>query len=206
MSNIVIIDYGMGNLRSIEKNLQRSGYTPKISSDPEIIRSADKLILPGVGHFANGMKNLEDLNLIDLLNTKVIEQKTPILGICLGMQLFGKKSEEGDVKGLGFINSETIKFNVSDKQKYKIPHMGWNSINKVKDSPLLNSIHQEDLFYFVHSYHLINNAKDDILTLTEYDYDFTSAIEKNNIYGVQFHPEKSHKQGLQLIKNFIELS
>jgi len=205
MKKIVIIDYGMGNLRSIEKNLQRSGYNPVISGDPEIVNTADKLILPGVGHFANGMKNLNERELITILNYKVLQEKIPILGICLGMQLFGKKSEEGNVEGLGWVDAETIKFSVSDRQKYKIPHMGWNSIFFKKNDPMINNITQEDLFYFVHSYHLVCGDEENILATTTYDYEFTSAVVKDNIYGVQFHPEKSHKQGLQMLRNFAEL-
>jgi len=205
MKKIVILDYGMGNLRSIEKNLQRSGYNPVISGDLKIVSTADKLILPGVGHFANGMKNLNERDLIRILNYKVLQEKIPILGICLGMQLFSKKSEEGNVEGLGWINASTIKFNVRDKQKYKIPHMGWNSISFKKNDPMINNIMPEDLFYFVHSYHLVCRDEENILATTTYDYEFTSAVIKNNIYGVQFHPEKSHKQGLQMLRNFAEL-
>lgn len=205
MKKIVIIDYGMGNLRSIEKNLIRSGFTPIISYDPDVISKADKLILPGVGQFANGMKNLYDRKLVDLINNKVQKEKTPILGICLGMQLFCKSSEEGNAEGLGWLDAETVRFMVSDKQKHKIPHMGWNSIIPVKESNLLFGISSTDLFYFVHSYHIICSNKENILTSTKYDYEFTSSVVKDNIYGVQFHPEKSHKQGMQMLKNFANL-
>lgn len=201
---IVIIDYGMGNLRSVEKNLHRSGYSPIISDDPTIVATADKLILPGVGHFANGMKNLSQRNLIEVLNDKVLIEKVPILGICLGMQLFGKTSEEGNAEGLRWIEARTVRFNVGDKQKYKIPHMGWNSIIPSQDSKLLSGISSEDLFYFVHSFHLVCSDKGNILTSTKYDFEFTSAVVKDNIYGVQFHPEKSHKQGMRMLKNFAE--
>ena len=200
---IVIIDYGMGNLRSIYKSLKRLEIESIISSDPDIIESAEKLILPGVGHFAHGMQNLIKTGLTDVLNKKVLKQKTPILGICLGMQLFCSRSEEGNAPGLNWIDAETVRFNIADTIKYKIPHIGWNSIRVEKNTKLLNTIGVEDLFYFVHSYHVKCNDQSIIRGATNYSYDFTSVVEYNNIYGTQFHPEKSHKQGLQILKNFV---
>lgn len=204
--NIIIVDYGMGNLRSVFNKFKKIGVPAKISSDLNEISSATKLILPGVGHFANGMRNLKQMGLLDLLNKKVIEEKTPILGICLGMQLFTKFSEEGNVEGLGWIDAQTVRFKFDPKvTKLKIPHMAWNSVQIEKESKLHENIPNETMFYFVHAYHVECNDKTDILDSAEYVYRFTSAVERGNIYGTQYHPEKSHDEGLQLLKNFIAI-
>ncbi len=204
-AKIIIIDYGMGNLRSIIKRFERIGVPAEITGDPVKIAEAGKLILPGVGHFLNGMKNLRDSGLIGVLNEKVQVKKTPILGICLGMQLFANSSEEGFAEGLGWLNASVVRFHVSDKVKFKIPHIGWNSATPQKHSLLLKGILETNLFYFVHSYHMVCNSKEDVLATTTYDYEFTSAVEKNNIFGTQFHPEKSFDSGLTLLHNFADL-
>jgi glutamine amidotransferase len=198
---IIVIDYGMGNLGSIANMIKKVGYKCIITSDLEEIKKATKLILPGVGSFDNGMKNLEKLGMIEVLNQKVLVEKTPILGICLGMQLMTKNSEEGNLSGLGWIEAETKKF-VSDI--LKIPHMGWNIIKHQKESKLFDELKNEKRFYFVHSYCVSCNQEIDILTNTNYTQDFVSSFEKENIIGVQYHPEKSHKFGMSLIKNFVE--
>lgn len=199
---IVIIDYGMGNLRSISKAFERLNIKSLISAKKEDIDKADKLILPGVGHFGNGMKNLHDLDIIETLLKKVSIDKVPILGICLGLQLFTKFSEEGNVEGLGLINGDTIRFDFKNKSdNLKIPHMGWNSVQIKKENKLVESA-QEGLFYFVHSYHIKCNDQSDILASTTYGLEFTSVIQKENIYGTQFHPEKSHSDGLKILQNF----
>lgn len=199
---IVIIDYGMGNLGSVLKSLNRINAVSKISTSIEDIKKADKLILPGVGHFANGMKRLKEYNYLDILNERVLTEGVPILGICLGMQLFAKHSEEGDISGLGWIDANIKRFDVDDKVKWKVPHMGWNSINIKKENPLLEGITQDELFYFVHTYHMNCSNKKDILSTTEYSYEFTSCVQNKNIYGTQFHPEKSHDKGLEILNNF----
>ncbi|MCL5407045.1 MAG: imidazole glycerol phosphate synthase subunit HisH [Patescibacteria group bacterium] len=203
---IVIIDYGAGNLRSVANKLERIGVKAVISSKPSVILKAEKLILPGVGFFKAGMENLSERGLLPVLNQKVLVEKTPILGVCLGIQLFSQKSEEGNAKGLGWIEAETRKF-VFEKENssLKIPHMGWNSIKIRKKSPLLEGIKDEDIFYFVHSYHVVTEGKNEILATTHYGYDFVSVIQKDNIYGTQFHPEKSHQAGIQILKNFAKL-
>lgn len=202
---ITIIDYGMGNLRSVEKKFFRVGAKVEVTSEIGKISRAEKLILPGVGHFANGVKRLKESGIWDILNKKVLEERTPILGICLGMQLMAKHSAEGDVEGLGWFDADVVKFSVNDKLKYKVPHMGWNSANLKKDSLLFKEVPEEAMFYFVHSYHIKCNNKADILTTSEYEYKFTSSIQKDNIYGTQFHPEKSHVWGDQLFRNFVDL-
>lgn len=203
---IVIIDYGMGNLGSVYKSFKRVHNDVIISSSKTDIKSAEKLVLPGVGHFSNGMKRLKELDLIGLLQDRVINNKTPILGICLGMQLFSKFSYEGNVKGLSWFDAEVVRFNVKDKLRFKVPHMGWNSIRIEKKNLLLEGISQSELFYFVHTYHMNCFDKKDILGTTNYSYNFTSIIQKDNIYGTQFHPEKSHGKGLKIITNFIQKS
>jgi imidazole glycerol-phosphate synthase subunit HisH len=203
-SSVVIIDYGMGNIRSVLNKIHRAGYEAAVSDDLLVIGNAGKLILPGVGHFLNGMKQLKKRNLIDILNQKVLIEKTPILGICLGMQLLTKHSEEGDAAGLGWIDAETIKFRLSDI-RHKVPHMGWNSIEKKKDSPLLKDIPDNSFYYFVHSYYVTCKDDKDILTMTEYSTHFVSAVQRNNVYGTQFHPEKSHEWGEKMLNNFLNL-
>jgi len=203
---IVIIDYNMGNIGSIVNMIKKAGGESIVTSDVEIIKDAKKLILPGVGAFDSGMKNIEDLDLLDVLNKKVLVEKTPILGICLGMQLFCKCSEEGAKPGLGWIDGVCNRFDFSTQGiGLRIPHMGWNSVEVKKSSPIMNNLPEEPAFYFVHSYHVVCNNADDILTTTNYGYDFCSSLNHENIYATQFHPEKSHKYGLSVIKNFVEL-
>ena len=202
---IAIIDYGMGNLGSVKRKFNLIGVDAVISSDPLDIVNADKLILPGVGHFKKAIENLKKLNLWDIINEVVLIKKKPVLGICLGMQLMAKHSEEGDVKGLGWFDADVVKFQIKDKLKFKVPHIGWNHIRKMKESKLMSELPDLSEFYFVHSYHFKCNNPLDILNETEYESNFTSAIEKENIFGVQYHPEKSHDVGELLLKNFNKL-
>lgn len=198
---IAIIDYKTGNVGSILNMIRKIGKEAVITSDPVEIEKADKIILPGVGSFDTGMRNLEELGLIGVLNKKVIEEKTPLLGICLGAQLLFERSEEGVLPGLGWIDGEVRKFRFKDNA-LKVPHMGWNTIAIKKDDCLFNGAEGELRFYFVHSYHFV--CSDNVLAITDYGYEFPSVVRKGNIVGVQFHPEKSHKFGMQLLKNFIE--
>ncbi len=199
---IVIVSYGLGNLGSIKNMLKKVGYPSVISGDPEDIASADKLILPGVGAFDNGMKHIVDTGLLPVLNRKALEEKTPLLGICLGMQLLAKSSQEGKLDGLGWIDAEVIKFDFTDQPQLKIPHMGWNFVHKAGDSPLTENLDGKTRFYFVHSYHVVCRNADDIVLTCDYGGEFTCAVQRDNIMGVQFHPEKSHRFGMQLLKNF----
>jgi glutamine amidotransferase len=200
---IVIVDYGMGNIHSVARKIKLLGFEYCVSARVEDVLSADRIILPGVGHFGKAMQNLKELNLIESLNEAVLIKKTPILGICLGMQLMARSSEEGNSVGLGWVDAEVVPFTVSDTFKFKVPHTGWNSIQKQKESSTNNGLSDEEYFYFVHSFHFLCTEKLDILHITSYDYEFTSAVEKENILGVQYHPEKSHEAGLTLLKNFI---
>ena len=199
---IGIIDYGMGNLGSVKKKLDRINSAAIISHKPEELKDCKKLILPGVGHFAAAVKELKARGLWDFLNEAVLVQNIPILGICLGMQLMAKSSTEGDVEGLGWFNAEVVRFDVADKLKYKVPHIGWNHVEMKKDHPIFDQVDRTTGFYFVHAYHLHCNDETDILNITTYEYPFVSAVQKGNIIGLQYHPEKSHDAGEQIFRNF----
>lgn len=201
---IVIIDYKMGNTGSIVNMLKKVGAEATITSDESVVATADKIILPGVGAFDNGMKNLNQLGLLPVLNRKAVEEKIPVLGICLGMQLLTKGSEEGDLPGLGWIDAETVKFRFDKAEpSLKIPHMGWNSVAINQQDGIFEDMNGESRFYFVHSYYVRCNEESDILATTNYGREFTSAVRRGNIIGTQFHPEKSHKFGMKVFKNFV---
>jgi len=201
---ITIINYGMGNLGSVQNMFKKIGVESKITSNILDIKNATKLLLPGVGAFDEAMKNLKNLGLIEIIKHKVMIDKTPILGICLGMQLLTKGSEEGSLLGFDFIDALAIKFDFSKtNDKLPIPHMGWNKVKISKDSPLfLNCTHENRRFYFVHTYAVDCQNEEDILAFTNYGKPFVSVFEKDNIIGCQFHPEKSHKFGMQILSNF----
>lgn len=203
---IVIIDYGMGNVGSILNMLKKVGCQAIISADPDAIRNADKLILPGVGAFDQGMTNLAERNLIPILNKKVLEDRCPILGICLGMQLLTIRSEEGKLSGLRWIDAETRRFSFKSENTFlKIPHMGWNAVKSLQTNSLFRGYDVAPRFYFVHSYHVCCNNKEDILATSFHGYEFTAAVGRDNIMGTQFHPEKSHRYGMHLLQNFGNL-
>ncbi len=194
----------MGNLRSVEKAFDKMGAQITISSKHEDIAKADKIILPGVGAFKDGMKNLASLDLLDLLRDEVVEKKKPFLGICLGMQLLAKKSHEnGIADGLGWIDAEVVKFDFTGyEEKLKVPHVGWNNILLHNTNPIFNDIKDRSDFYFVHSYYFKTNSNV-VTSYTNYGFDFVSSVKHENIYACQFHPEKSQSVGLKLIENFI---
>lgn len=202
---IVVIDYGLGNVRSIYAKIEQMGKNVLISREQSDIEAADKIILPGVGAFDAGMENLKGMNIIPLLERSVLREHIPILGICLGMQILTQKSEEGVLPGLGYFDANTVRFNFTSDTSLKIPHMGWNTVNFQQDCPLFEGIPNNSRFYFVHSYHVNCHNHDDAIAITQYGYEYPSIIQKGNIYGVQFHPEKSHKQGIQILKNFSQL-
>jgi glutamine amidotransferase len=202
---IAIVDYGLGNLKSIYNMLSYLNKKSVISSNPEEIAMANKIILPGVGSFDAGVLNLRNSGLGVVLDEEVITRKKPILGICLGMQLLTTGSEEGELPGLGWIKAFSKKFRFSSKN-LKIPHMGWNYVRPVNTTSLFKGLDTEkNRFYFVHSYYVECANEENVLAKCSYGNDFACAIVKDNIYGVQFHPEKSHKFGMTLLKNFAEL-
>lgn len=201
---IVIIDYGMGNIGSIENMLKYLGVKAIISSDVDVILSADKIILPGVGHFDRAMNNIKDLGLTDVLREMALVKKTPFLGICLGMQIMCQSSEEGFLPGLSFIQAEVKKFDFGSDSKLKVPHMGWNKIRINKSSAILNGLDDDSRFYFVHSYFVKCQNEIDVLTQTTHGFNFVSSFQVDNLIGAQFHPEKSHRFGVTLFKNFLE--
>jgi imidazole glycerol phosphate synthase, glutamine amidotransferase subunit len=199
MSSVAIIDYGIGNLRSVEKAFSVVGVDAVITGDRERLLAAERLVLPGVGAFGTCMSEFERHGLKELVIDRV-EQGTPLLGICVGMQmLFEESAEFGKTKGLGLLKGQVNRF---DDDSLIVPHVGWNQVEKTSTSPLLNDVSENSFFYFVHSYYCEPADKDVIVGETEYGVTFASVVAKKNIHGVQFHPEKSQNAGLQLLKNF----
>lgn len=202
---VVVIDYGMGNLGSVANIIKKVGHTCTVTSDLKLIEQAEKLILPGVGSFDNGMEKLKSRGIAEVITKKVLQDKTPILGICLGAQLMLESSEEGKLPGLGWLKGKVIKFRFAETQiNQRVPHMGWNQIAVKKENPVFDNMYENPKFYFVHSYHFQLNNEADTLTTTNYGYEFASGFSRENITGLQFHPEKSHKYGMLVYKNFLE--
>lgn len=200
---IVVVDYGMGNVGSVANMLRKVGTEAVASADLDVIRNAPKLILPGVGAFDAAMNRLHERGLVEILNRRVLEDRVPILGICLGMQVMTDSSEEGSTTGLGWISGGTRRFNFDGLDpRPRVPHMGWNVVEQARPTPLFEGMYDQPRFYFVHSYHVYCNNQEDVMLTTEYGYRFVSGVSRGNIYGVQFHPEKSHKFGMQLIRRF----
>lgn len=201
---IAILDYGIGNLNSIHNMLKKINVNSIITSDATKIEKAEKFILPGVGSFDNGIKSLKNASFFRTLEKQILKNKKPILGICLGMQLLTNGSEEGKEKGLCWVDASTVKFN-SDTKKITIPHMGWGEVEPMNRDNIFKNL-KNNRFYFVHSYHVICNEEKNILATTNYYQNFTCSIHKDNIFGVQFHPEKSHKFGMLLLNNFNNIN
>ncbi|TDH23366.1 imidazole glycerol phosphate synthase subunit HisH [Segetibacter sp. 3557_3] len=200
---MVIVDYGIGNVASIQNMLKKVGIDSQVSGSVADLENAGKIILAGVGAFDTCMQNLQRSGLRDVLDSKVIKEKTPVLGICVGMQMLTHKSEEGTSPGLGWINGQVVKFNPAKMVvPEKVPHMGWSEVEKATDSTLLKDLPTEPRFYFAHSYHAEIEDPSDVMLWTEYGYRFAAAVARENIFGVQFHPEKSHRYGMQLLRNF----
>jgi glutamine amidotransferase len=203
---ITVIDYHMGNIGSIAKMIAKVGGKAKVTSDPVVLAEAEKLVLPGVGHFDRGMTNLTELGLTPVLKELVVTRQVPVLGICLGMQLMCRSSDEGERAGLGWVDATVKRFDAAAHPGMKVPHMGWNVATPVRESPLFDmSPSEAQRFYFVHSYYAECDDRADVLATTKYPEEFCSAFLHKNICGVQFHPEKSHAFGMELFKRYLEL-
>jgi imidazole glycerol-phosphate synthase subunit HisH len=204
---ITVVDYGMGNLGSILNLCRHLGLPTRIGSTPEQIAKAERLILPGVGAFSAGVKQLDQLGFREVLHARVIGAGVPLLGICLGMQLLTRGSEEGGANGLGWIAADTVRFQLSDAAdaELRIPHMGWATVAPRDESRLFAQLRDEPRFYFVHSFHVVCDDVQDVAAQAHHGRSFVAAIERANLFGTQFHPEKSHQFGMQLIRNFARL-
>ena len=200
---ITIVDYGMGNLGSIRSMLRRIGVRSTITGDPDEIARAEKVLLPGVGRFDAAMRQIADRGLREVLDRKALDERVPTLGICLGMQLITRGSEEGDVTGLGWVDAAARRF--PGGGGLKVPHMGWNLVRPTRSSALTDGLPEESRFYFVHSYFVRTDRPADTVLTAEYGVTFAAALEADNIFGAQFHPEKSHRFGMQLLANFASL-
>jgi glutamine amidotransferase len=200
---ITIIDYGIGNLGSIKNMFRRMGVPVQISSDFGAIEAATKLLLPGVGAFDNAVRNLDERGLRPLLNRKALEERTPILGICLGMQLLMDRSEEGELSGLGWIPGKVARIPVAPG--LKVPHMGWDMVRQVRHSPLTDDLPSDARFYFAHSYCVSANDPLHSVLRGRHGVEFDAVVQRGNIYGAQFHPEKSHRFGMHLLSNFARV-
>ena len=197
-----VVDWGMGNVGSVTNALERIGCSARVTKDPAILHASDGIILPGVGAFKTAMQHLEKDRLVEVLRGEILENKKPFLGICLGMQVLGARSEEdGDHEGLNWL-AGSVKRLTAQEEGLRLPHMGWNDIAVTQDSPLFEGIRPERIFYFVHSYHLICDPAH-VLATCRYGETFAAVIQKENIVGTQFHPERSHTSGLQFLKNFV---
>ncbi|MBM2838018.1 MAG: Imidazole glycerol phosphate synthase subunit HisH [Deltaproteobacteria bacterium] len=207
---IAIIDYGMGNLRSVQKGFEKVGHNAVVTSDPETIMGASHVVLPGVGAFLDCMRNLEEKGLLDIV-PKVINSGRPFLGICLGLQLLFTESEEfGIHKGLDIIKGRVVRFDFSalspQPSALKVPHVGWNTVAVKKRPPALEGIDEGAYFYFVHSYYVVPEDEKVVATTTAYGVEFASSIWKDNLFATQFHPEKSQEKGLRILKNFGDIT
>lgn len=203
---ITLIDSGVSNIGSMQNMLKRLGIGFKVATTPEDVASAERIILPGVGSFDSGMRNLADRGLIEPLSEKAVGERVPVLGVCLGMQLMTRGSEEGERPGLGWVPAQAIRFRPATNAQ-KVPYMGWNEVTAAKKDPLIEGMRLDTRFYFVHSYHVACDDPNDVLLNAPYGVvTYTAAYRRGNIYGAQFHPEKSHKFGMWLLKNFSEVA
>lgn len=198
---LTIIDYGLGNISAIQNVYKQLNISSKLATQPQELMDATKIILPGVGAFDSAMKKLIQSEMLSALKQKVIEEKIPLLGICVGMQILANSSEEGSHEGLGWIKGKVKKI----PHKLRLPHMGWNTISQLRPNKLFNLLDSDTQFYFLHSYYFDCDSKTDVLAQTQYGFDFPCVVNRENVYGVQFHPEKSHRYGTMLLKNFAEI-
>lgn len=201
---LVIVNSGLGNIGSVANMVRREGGLPLVSCQPEDVRAAEKVILPGVGAFDHGMRQLEVLGLIDVIQERAAAGAA-ILGICLGMQLLGDNSEEGDRQGLGLVSAHFKRFSFAPGEGLRVPHVGWNQVEVIRDNAILHRDGEERRFYFTHSYHAVCADERDVLATAEYGYSFAAVVGRGRVFGVQFHPEKSHQFGRVVIRNFLRL-
>lgn len=202
---IGVLDIGLGNIASVIRMIEKVGGTAVRISEPQKIFEVKKLILPGVGNFERGMLNISSRNFLTALRERIVDDGIPVLGICLGMQLLCVRSEESTLPGLGFVNADVIKFRTIPAQVLKVPHMGWNTIDVTRENSLIKRSIEEQRFYFVHSYYVLPRMPDILIGMTSHGVNFCAAFQVGNIYGVQFHPEKSHRFGMSLMRQFVEL-
>jgi glutamine amidotransferase len=203
---ITIIDYGVGNIFAFQNVFKRLGIPTKIAKTCQDLVDSEKLILPGVGSFDYAMNQLNTSGMREKLDELVIKKKVPVIGICVGMQMMGNRSDEGKLEGLKWIDSEILKFDVRlIEQRTKLPHMGWNDVTPIKGNPLFSGLEKNAIFYFLHSYYFKCNNPFDSIAISDYGISFSSAVNHDNIFGIQFHPEKSHQYGEKLLHNFAKL-
>jgi glutamine amidotransferase len=202
---IVIVDHGMGNLGSVQNMLHKIGAESIRTAEPDVIRRADKLVLAGIGAFDGAADRLAELGLVDLLNDLVLDRNVPVLGVCLGMQLMARSSEEGSRVGLGGLDADVQRFTFPPAAKLAVPHMGWEVVTPTRPSPLFDDGQDQIRFYFSHAYHLVCHNRDDIAATATYGYEFAAAVHRGNILGTQFHPEKSHVFGADVYRRFANL-
>lgn len=203
---ITLIDYGVGNIFAFQNAYKRLNIPTKIAKTKQDLIGVEKLILPGVGSFDYAMNQLNASGMREKLDELVLESKIPIIGICVGMQMMGNRSDEGKMEGLKWIDSDILKFDESKiQQRTKLPHMGWNDVTPLKNHPLFIGLESTAIFYFLHSFYMQCKNETNILAISDYGISFSSAVNYNNIYGVQFHPEKSHQYGEKLLYNFAKL-
>lgn len=203
---IIIIDYGVGNVFAFQNVFKRLNISSRIAKCVEDLKEVDKLILPGVGHFDYAMSQLNNSGMRERLDELVLVEKKPVIGICVGMQMMANKSDEGTLDGLGWIDADVKKFNELTIQHHtKLPHMGWNDVKPNENHPLFKGLEQESIFYFLHSFYFNCKDQKNIISTTDYGINFASSVHKENIFGIQFHPEKSHSYGEKLLENFAKL-
>jgi glutamine amidotransferase len=202
---ISVVDYGVANLGSMSNMLRRIGAETELVTSAAGIARASKIILPGIGAFDHGMDALDNLGLIEELRRRVLEDGVPLFGVCLGVQLLGESSAEGKRSGLGLIAAHSERLPADGRAGIRVPHMSWAHIEPTRTDPILAGLDEKARFYFVHSYHVVCSDPNDVLAFARYGIPFTAMIRRNNIYGAQFHPEKSHRFGMRLLKNFVEL-
>lgn len=200
---VAVVDYGMGNVGSMLNMLRKLRVRGKLTRDEGELRAAERLILPGVGHFDHGMTNLANFGLIELLNQLVVAERKPMLGVCLGMQLMTRRSDEGELPGLGWFDAETLRFVPDAAARLRVPQMGWNDVFPTRPSLLFPDPAAEQRFYFVHSYFVRAAHRTEVAATATYGHDYDAALARDNILGVQFHPEKSHRYGLELLQRYV---